>query len=410
MVEQIIKKALRPFISYAIQTSERLRWSGIYSNIHANLDSSTHINEAVAWLMRAQDAGNNRGVSYGTKFGGGFLESYPETTGYIIPTFIELADYYDDPMYLKRAVQMGDWEIEVQMDCGAVMGGIYNQNPTPAVFNTGQVLLGWAALYRKTGEQRFLDAAQHAADWLVRMQNEDGHWSLGNSMFANPTAVLYNVKAAWGLLEAGLVGDWEDAIQGAIRNAEFCLTKQFQNGWFADCCLSDATQPLLHTIAYTMQGLVGIGIQAHRSDFIQAAAKTADALISLMDESGFIPGRIDAAFRGTVNWCCLTGTAQTSIVWSQLYELTATDAYRQAVSKANQYLMARHDITNQDPAIRGGVAGSWPVWGDYGRYSILNWATKFFVDALLMEEKIHCQTRSVPTSHPQTYPSESKTA
>lgn len=259
-------------------------------------------------------------------------------------------------------------------------------------------LLGWAALYRKTGEQRFLDAAHRASDWLVSMQEEDGSWSLGNSMFANSTTTVYNVKAAWGLLEAGQAGHWEEAVRGAIRNAEFCLTKQSQNGWFADCCLTDATQPLLHTIAYTMQGLVGVGTLANRNDFIQAAAKTADALISLMDESGFIPGRIDVSFRGTVNWCCLTGTAQTSIVWSQLYELTGVDSYRQAVSKANQYLMARHDITSQDPAIRGGVAGSWPVWGDYRRYMILNWATKFFVDALLMEERINRQERSVPTS------------
>ena len=227
-----------------------LRWSGISSNVHANLDAPTHIREAVAWLIRAQDAGENRGVSYGTRFGGGFLESYPETTGYIIPTFIELADYYDDPMYLERAMQMGDWEIEVQMDCGAVMGGIYNKNPTPAVFNTGQVLLGWAALYRKTGEQRFLDSAQRAADWLVSMQNEDGHWSRGNSVFANSTSVLYNVKAAWGLLEAGLAGHWEDAIQGAIRNAEFCLTQTIPE-WMVCRLLSvgcDAATPAHYRI------------------------------------------------------------------------------------------------------------------------------------------------------------------
>ena len=80
------------------------------------------------------------------------------------------------------------------------------------------------------------------------------------------------------------------------------------------------------------------------------------------------------------------------------------DTDRQAVSKANQYLMARHDITSQDPAMRGGAAGFWPVWGTYGRYHILNGATKFFVDALLLEERINCQERSVPTSDSQTWP------
>ena len=58
------------------------------------------------------------------------------------------------------------------------------------------------------------------------------------------------------------------------------------------------------------------------------------------------------------------------------------------MERLNRYLMARHDITNANPAIRGGVAGSWPVGGDYGRFKVLNWATKFFLDSLLAEKEI----------------------
>ena len=45
-------------------------------------------------------------------------------------------------------------------------GGI-GLNDYPIVFNTGQVILGWTALYRATGEERFLQAASRAADWLA---------------------------------------------------------------------------------------------------------------------------------------------------------------------------------------------------------------------------------------------------
>jgi hypothetical protein len=72
-------------------------------------------------------------------------------------------------------------------------------------------------------------------------------------------------------------------------------------------------------------------------------------------------------------------------VWSDLYQLTGESRYRQARDTINGYLVARHDIAHQDPMIRGGVPGSWPTWGDYGRLRVLNWATKFFVDALLAE-------------------------
>jgi len=51
-------------------------------------------------------------------------------------------------------------------------------------------------------------------------------------------------------------------------------------------------------------------------------------------------------------------------------------------------LMRHHDIDNDDLRLRGGVPGSWPVWGDYGRLMILNWATNFFAEALLAEQTI----------------------
>src|SRR5215472_11822859 len=81
---------------------ERLRWGSYYQAPHNNFDSALHLREAVAWLLRAQDAGNDRGVSYGVRFGEGFDVSYPETTGYIIPTFLKLAKHYNDSAFLKR--------------------------------------------------------------------------------------------------------------------------------------------------------------------------------------------------------------------------------------------------------------------------------------------------------------------
>ena len=360
----------------------------LYSPTRNNFDAKVHIREAAAWLMRAQDAGDDRGVSWGVRFTEDFRGSYPETTGYIIPTFLVLSDFCSDPCYLQRAIEMGDWEISVQMECGAVMGGIYNPNPTPAVFNTGQVLLGWAALYQATCEPRFLRAAQKASDWLVGIQEPSGEWIRFHSEFTDSPFCTYNVMAAWGLCAAGMAGNWKNAVNSALRHAEFTLTKQIPNGWYEDNCFTDSSQPLIHTIAYVMQGLLGIGNLTGRLDFIAAAQKTADSLIGVMNENGFIPGRLNREFRGTVPWCCLTGTAQTAICWAKLFELTGDEKYREACHRANRYLMACHDIENKDLSLRGGVTGSWPVWGEYGQYTILNWATNFFIAALLAGKRI----------------------
>ena len=348
-------------------------------------DVNRHLDEAAQWLARAQDAGSNRGIAYGTDFGGPFLESYPETTGYIIPNLLDLARHYADPSWRGRALAAGAWETDVQMPEGAVMGGMFNRNPTPAVFNTGMVLLGWAGLVREADHESSRHSARRACDWLLGVQDRDGCWRRGNSKFADASITTYNVKAAWGLCEAGYAIEYDAAIIGAVRNAEYCLTQQTPNGWFANNCLEDASNPLLHTTAYVMQGLAGIGRLTGRLDFIDAAAKTANALIASMDDSGFIPGRSRSDFRPGAAWACLTGSAQTGIVWGHLYRNTGDRRYLEALQCVNRYLMRHHDIDNPDLALRGGVPGSWPVTGHYGRLKILNWATNFFAESLLME-------------------------
>lgn len=380
--------AAREMTRFWRERRQRMRLAPLYAPNVDDLDPTRHIRETVEWLKRAQDAGKDRGVSYGVFFGDDFDVSYPETTGYICSTFIEQEHLTGDGEFLRRAVEMGDWEIAVQLPEGAVMGGKFNATPTPAVFNTGMVLLGWSALVSRTGEERFRKAAARAADWLLSVQEPDGRWVRGNSKYANPGGTLYNVMAAWGLCETGVALGEDRYVQAAVRNGEYCLSRQHQNGWLPDCCLSDVEKPLLHTLAYSMQGLLGIGRLTGREDLVAAAQKLADAELRIMTAEGFLPGRQRQDFTAATDWCCLTGSAQTSAVWSQLYLRTHDQKYRTGVEVLNRYLMARHDIRNTDPRLRGGLAGSWPVWGDYGRLQILNWATKFLLDALTLEQLI----------------------
>lgn len=358
------------------------RRAALYDPDPRDTDLEAHLQEALGWLKRAQDAGSDRGASYGVVFGKDYDLSYPETTGYICQTFVQQGQIRADDDLIDRAVAMADWEIEIQLDSGAVMGGKVNPRPTPAVFNTGMVLLGWSAVLRLLHEERHAIAARRASEWLAEMQDPDGRWRRGNSRYAEAEATLYNVMAAWGLCEAGIELDEDQFVQAAVRNGEYCLSRQHHNGWLPDCCLTDPEAPLLHTLAYAMQGLLEIGKRTGLREMIDGAQLLADALIGVMAPDGFIPGRLRADFAPAADWCCLTGTAQTSIVWSELFLLTRDMKYMEATRTATAYLLARHDIRNTDDRLRGGLPGSWPTWGDYGSLQILNWATKFLVDAL----------------------------
>ena len=349
-----------------------------------------HLQETVQWIFRAHDACERGGVSrsyslrrhrrYGCT---GWLPAYPETTGYIIPTLYEVAELLEWPEAAERAVQMADWEADVQMDDGAVRGGTIADEPSPAVFNTGQVLFGWVTAAEKTSNQRYADCAARAARFLVDAQDPDGSWRRGASKFASSGGHVYNARAAWGLARYAEFAKDDDAMQSACRAADFALAQQLDNGWFGENCLTDHDRPLVHTIAYAAQGVLEIGLISGVEKYVDAARKTAKAMASKQHADGFLAGRFDRHWEPTVGWSCLTGCAQMALVWMRLAELDGTEEYKKCARRAVEYVTSTQKLHAAETGIRGGVAGSYPIWGEYGMYEYLNWAAKFLVDAML---------------------------
>ena len=87
------------------------------------------------------------------------------------------------PELALRADRAALWEIDIQLPSGAVRGGVVGERPSPAVFNTGQGLFGWLAALRETGAGVVADAARRAGTFLVGVQDSDGHWRRGASVF-----------------------------------------------------------------------------------------------------------------------------------------------------------------------------------------------------------------------------------
>jgi hypothetical protein len=109
--------------------------------------------------------------------------------------------------------------------------------------------------------------------------------------------------------------------------------------------------------------------------------------LTAIGKNGFLPGRLDQNWRGTVRWACLTGSVQIAHCWLLLYRATNDTRFRDAGISANAYV--RRTIQIDGPAERrGGIKGSFPVSGDYGQYQYLNWAAKFFIDANMLEGSI----------------------
>lgn len=357
-------------------------------------EDAFHLNEAVEWLKRAQDATPDRGVSRGYSVGWtpylnvrGWQASYPETTGYIIPTLFDCAARLGNNELRRRAIEMAEWEMDVQMASGAVRGGTIADAPSPAVFNTGQVMLGWLRAESESHDAKYLEASDRAARYLADTQLPDGSWLKGNSSFARASATTYNSRVGWALILHGRRTGEKRYAEAGINSLEHTITQQARNGWFANNCLSDPTAPLTHTISYAMEGLLGGYELLGEEKYLRSVRLAADHLVQQIPDDGRLPGRLDHEWKPAVSWSCLTGCAQLAAVFLCLFVITRTGQYWEAVEKLLRFLKSTQNCISNDPGLRGGMKGSFPFDGGYGRYETLNWATKFYVDVLLLHEE-----------------------
>lgn len=337
-----------------------------------------HLREAVEWMYRAQDAGTDRGVCHSYVIGKGWARSYPETTGYIIPTLLNFARASGEPGPRSRALEMADWEITVQLP----NGGIPALNTgLPVIFDTGQVLFGWLAAYRETGDARYRDAAIRGADWLLSAMDGDGIWIDDGAPAVGP--VVYNVRTAWALTEASRVLGAVEYAEGAMKFLAWSLTQEKGPGWFDRNCLNHFDRPLLHTIAYTAEGMLESGLLLHEPHLVDAAIRTARSLACAVGPDGRMAGRFDRAWTPRASWVCLTGMAQSIVLWRRIAAANGDPGFDGAARGATAFLLSVHDVTSKRGTLRGGLRGSFPVDGEYCRWRLPNWATKFLIDALL---------------------------
>ena len=348
--------------------------------------------DAIDWICRAQDSSAKKdgGVASHYSLATGWSSSYPETTGYIIPTVLEYAQKTNNDILRQRAKKMLDWLVNIQMANGAFKGGRIDQEPNaPVVFNTGQILLGLARGVIEFGEEYRKNLIK-AADWLVHVQESNGCWSKFSSPYVVAGEKTYDTHVAWGLFEAARLEPDKPYAKAALNNIRWSLTSQRRNGWFEKCCIADQSNPITHTIGYALRGIVEAYRFTKDHRILECALKSADGLLSALQSDGYLPGRLNSKWEAAVPWVCLTGSVQIALCWLMLYRITGEEKYRNAAYDVNSYVR-RTIKTDGQIETRGGIKGSFPVSGGYCPYEYISWACKFFIDANIAEQSLRNQ-------------------
>jgi uncharacterized protein YyaL (SSP411 family) len=342
-------------------------------------ESARHL---LDWTRRAFAAGaEGRGASAGYDLVGGWDAPYPEITGYFVPTLLAWSARTGDRSLEALAVGAGEWLVETSLPTGAICRKRWTPtNTTPSVFNTGQVLDGWCALIEHTAEPRWTEAATRAADWLLAEQDSDGAWR--RSAY-NGIAHSYYTRVAWPLARLGVLLGESRYVAAGRRHLDWVLARQDRDGFVRDAGFTPDEVPTTHTIAYVLEGLVEAGALLGDHRYLRAAERAAAAMRRVYRSRGYLPGRLGAGWSSRARWRCLTGDAQTGLVWARLAAVLGRDEYAASARAIADDLRQVQRVRPRWADVSGAIQGSAPHWGDYDAYRFPTHAAKFMLDLIL---------------------------
>jgi hypothetical protein len=365
-----------------------------------------HLAATLSWLRQAQDVSGDDGVSAGYTLLKGWAPSFPETTGYIIPTLLSHSAYEGFCESSERALRMADWLLTLQGEDGAFPSGVIGDGGGPSVFNSGQILFGLIRAAQVSGNEHYLAAACRCADWLVSVQDRSGEWRTHDFLGKSH---VYNTRTAWALLLLNEVVDTPRYELAASRNLSWALSQGSSDGFYQKAAFDptlpggrgtgrrlDAlaralreknrpsfyTKASLHAIAYTIQGILESAWLLNIPEAEECALAGASALAAHL-ASGRMAGFYGPGWRRETSSWCLPGVAQMAVVWLRLAE-HGHIGYMEAADAAIRILQHVQVLHHHKRELRGAIAGSKPIYGLYLPFRFPNWAAKFTADAFML--------------------------
>jgi hypothetical protein len=348
------------------------------------LSDDEAISKATQWIRHAHNNSLDKGVpaAYNLK-DAKYLQSYRETTGYIICSLVDLYRLGGDKDLLAHAQSMAEWEVSVQHTSGG-FGEIHpNGEEVLKVFNSGQIIFGLCDMYKETQNEKYCTSAKRAGDWLISILESNGSWNKHTT--AGPKS--YHARVAWSLLKLYQITEDDKYKIAAKANLDWVLTCFDKDNFYIHNTSLTYKSPWTHLIAYAIRGTYESALILEDINMQNKALGALDAIInSTNGNNGLLSGTFNSNWKADANYSCLTGNAQLAIVAYKVYQQSKISEYK-IFADSQMKELKKLQIQSVKQEINGAITGSFPVYGDYCTNQIPNWAVKFFIDAMVLKRK-----------------------
>ena len=343
--------------------------------------------DSLRWLKQSFDATNQQGSAASfvlmSRKGPFWNRAYPETTGYIIETMLGYHKVFEEPWIKDYALNAADWLLGLQYEDGAFPAG-YLGTKQKSIFNTGQILFGLLAAHELTNESKYLLGAERATRWLANSVSKDGSWDKFN--FVPGYSPTYYTRVIWPMMMVN------DRVRDKNITDQTLKALTFYKNRIEGCKINgmafhENQAAFTHTIAYTLRGFLECAHLLNDDKLMDTISNHFILIFEKIMQDGRLAGRYDVNWNSDLSFECLTGNAQMTLNFARMFELTGDNKFFDA---AILLWDKNYDMQSRMPfsSLKGGIAGSKPIWGPYMTWEYPNWAAKFYLDAYLIMMKL----------------------
>jgi len=225
------------------------------ADIIASLGGKKKLEKALrsnmSWIMKSFEVNGHQGSSGTRSIRGKWGAVYPETTGYLVPTLLDYAKYFDNKKVRKVALKQLDYFKSIQNEDGSFHQA--KDLTEPIVFDTAQIIIGLLRIVSELEEpEELLSMIRLSVDWLGLQLNAEGEFTSYN--YVDNYNPAYYARIAWPMASGELI-KYSKPRTKTKKLITRISDAQLENKLFEDMGFHPGQPAYTHTVAYTYRGL-----------------------------------------------------------------------------------------------------------------------------------------------------------